>query len=137
VRLGEPLTVPHALGWFSFLCFILFLRGKWKPWTDRIQGFDIPKDAAYHTIVVPTTDTERNQFMIRTLIERNFNVIFSGSTGTAKTASINGMLLGGFNPDKYCVISFAFSAQTTENQCADIIDGTLDKLCYPAEKGLR
>lgn len=74
--------------------------------------------------------------MIRTLIERNFNVIFSGSTGTAKTASINGMLLGGFNPDKYCVISFAFSAQTTENQCADIIDGKLDKLCYPAEKGV-
>jgi len=36
--------------------------GKWKPWTDRIQGFDIAKDAQYHTIVVPTADTVRNQF---------------------------------------------------------------------------
>jgi len=100
---------------------------KWKPWTDRIQGFDVPKDAPYHSIVVPTADTERNQFLIRTLIERGHNVLFSGPTGTAKTASIMGMLLQGFSPDEYSQIAFAFSAQTTANQTQDIIDGKLDK----------
>merc|ERR1719197_778796 len=65
--------------------------------------------------------------MIRTLIEQGYNVLFSGPTGTAKTASIQGMLLGGFSPDRYSTISFAFSAQTTANQCQDIIDGKLDK----------
>merc|ERR1719261_1774071 len=85
--------------------------GKWKPWTDKIAGFDIPKDAPYHTIVVPTADTVRNQFMIRTLIERGYNVLFSGPTGTAKTASIQGMLLQGFSSEEYSTIAFAFSAQ--------------------------
>jgi len=100
---------------------------KWKPWTERIQGFDVPKDAPYHTIVVPTSDTCRNQFLIRTLIERGFNILISGPTGTAKTASIQGALLSGFNPDLYSTISFAFSAQTTANQTQDVVDGKLDK----------
>jgi len=102
-------------------------QGKWKLWTDRIKDFEIPREAQYHTIVVPTADTVRNQFMIRTLIERGFHVLFSGPTGTAKTASIQGMLLGGFAPERYSTIAFAFSAQTTANQTQDVIDGKLDK----------
>eukprot|EP00929_Paragymnodinium_shiwhaense_P087551 TRINITY_DN476_c0_g7_i1.p1 TRINITY_DN476_c0_g7~~TRINITY_DN476_c0_g7_i1.p1 ORF type:complete len:2666 (-),score=827.08 TRINITY_DN476_c0_g7_i1:96-7328(-) len=101
--------------------------GRWKPWTERIQGFDIAKDAAYHTIVVPTSDTVRNQFIIRTLIQKGHNILLSGPTGTAKTASIQGMLLSGFPSDQYSVISFAFSAQTTANQTQDVVDGKLDK----------
>eukprot|EP00930_Biecheleria_cincta_P008307 TRINITY_DN10972_c0_g1_i1.p1 TRINITY_DN10972_c0_g1~~TRINITY_DN10972_c0_g1_i1.p1 ORF type:complete len:3080 (-),score=708.03 TRINITY_DN10972_c0_g1_i1:231-8642(-) len=101
--------------------------GKWKPWTERIEGFDIPKDTPYHTIVVPTSDTCRNQFMIRTLIDSGYNILISGPTGTAKTASIQGMLLGGFSPDEYSSNSFAFSAQTTANQTQDVVDGKLDK----------
>jgi dynein heavy chain len=101
--------------------------GKWKSWTEKIQGFDIAKDAAYHTIVVPTSDTVRNQFLIQMLIERGHNVLFSGQTGTAKTASIQGMLLGGFPAAEYSTISFAFSAQTTANQTQDVVDGKLDK----------
>ncbi|CAL1134249.1 unnamed protein product [Cladocopium goreaui] len=101
--------------------------GKWKPWTERIEGFDIPKDTPYHTIVVPTSDTCRNQFLIRTLIEKGYNILISGPTGTAKTASIQGMLLQGFSADSYSTNAFAFSAQTTANQTQDVIDGKLDK----------
>merc|ERR1719253_930953 len=74
---------------------------KWKPWTERIGNVDIAKDAQFHQIIVATTDTVRNQFLLRTLVESNRNVLISGPTGTAKTASINGMLLGGFSPDLY------------------------------------
>jgi dynein heavy chain len=100
---------------------------KWKLWTERIGNVDIAKDAAFHEIIVPTADTVRNQFLLRTLVESNYNVLISGPTGTAKTASINGMLLGGFSPDLYSSVSFAFSAKTTANQSQDIIDGKLDK----------
>jgi dynein heavy chain len=102
-------------------------QGKWKAWTERIDGFDIAKGTPYHMIVVPTADTVRNQFLIRTLIDKGFHVIFSGPTGTAKTASIAGMLLSGFSPDNFSTISFAFSAQTTANQTQDVVDGKLDK----------
>merc|ERR1719460_3428617 len=101
--------------------------GKWKPWTERIAQADIPKEMQFHEIIVPTTDTVRNQFLLRTLVESNYNVLISGPTGTAKTASINGMLLGGFPASEYSTISFAFSAKTTANQTQDIIDGKLDK----------
>ena len=101
--------------------------GKWKPWTERIEGFDIPKDTPYHTIVVPTSDTCRNQFLIRTLIEKGYNILISGPTGTAKTASIQGMLLQGFSPEQYVTNAFAFSAQTTANQTQDVVDGKLEK----------
>merc|ERR1719482_580737 len=101
--------------------------GKWTPWTERIAAPDIPKDMPFHEIIVETADTCRNQFLLRTLVESNYNVLISGPTGTAKTASINGMLLGGFSPDNYSTIAFAFSAKTTANQTQDIIDGKLDK----------
>jgi dynein heavy chain len=124
---GGTLSQPPRKGLIHDLFIDAEDGFKWKPWTDRIQGFDIPKEAPYHTIVVPTSDTCRNQFLIRTLIERGYNILISGPTGTAKTASINGMLLNGFSSDLYSTISFAFSAQTTANQCQDVVDGKLDK----------
>merc|ERR1719460_2222623 len=39
---------------------------KWKLWTERIGNVDIAKDAAFHEIIVPTADTVRNQFLLRT-----------------------------------------------------------------------
>jgi dynein heavy chain len=101
--------------------------GKWKLWTERIGNQEIPKEAAFHEIIVATADTVRNQFLLRTLVESDFNVLISGPTGTAKTASINGMLLGGFPSEQYSTVSFAFSAKTSANQAQDIIDGKLDK----------
>jgi dynein heavy chain len=124
---GGSLPAPPRKGLIHDMFLDMEDAGKWKPWTEKIAGFDIPKDAQYHTIVVPTTDTVRNQFLIRVLIERGHNVLFSGPTGTAKTASIQGMLLNGFSSDLYSTVAFAFSAQTTANQTQDVVDGKLDK----------
>eukprot|EP00931_Biecheleriopsis_adriatica_P052316 TRINITY_DN3041_c0_g1_i3.p1 TRINITY_DN3041_c0_g1~~TRINITY_DN3041_c0_g1_i3.p1 ORF type:complete len:5045 (+),score=1273.98 TRINITY_DN3041_c0_g1_i3:2025-15137(+) len=124
---GGSMPAPPRKGFLHDLYIDAEDGGKWKPWTERIDGFDIPKDTPYHTIVVPTSDTCRNQFLIRTLIERGFHILISGPTGTAKTASIQGMLLQGFSADGYSTNSFAFSAQTTANQTQDVVDGKLDK----------
>ncbi len=72
--------------------------------------------------MVPTSDTVRNQFLIHLVVEQGFNILFSGPTGTAKIASIQGILLLGFNSGKYSPMALAFSAQTTANQCQDFID---------------
>ena len=45
---------------------------------------DIPKDMQFHEIIVPTADTVRNQFLLRTLVESNYHVLISGPTGTAQ-----------------------------------------------------
>jgi dynein heavy chain len=100
---------------------------KWEPWTKKIVGFDIPKDAQVHSIIVPTTDTVRSAFFLQTLVASEHHVLFSGLTGTGKTAVIQQELLKGFDREKNTMISFAFSAQTTSNQTQDIIDGKLDR----------
>mmetsp|Transcript_10385 Transcript_10385/g.18281 ORF Transcript_10385/g.18281 Transcript_10385/m.18281 type:complete len:2113 (+) Transcript_10385:3522-9860(+) len=93
----------------------------------KITGFDIPKDAQMHTIIVPTSDTVRNAFLLQVLVRNERHVLFSGPTGTGKTVIIQQELLKNFDRDKYTSIAFAFSAQTTANQTQDIIDGKLDK----------
>eukprot|EP00927_Polykrikos_kofoidii_P046388 TRINITY_DN40623_c0_g4_i1.p1 TRINITY_DN40623_c0_g4~~TRINITY_DN40623_c0_g4_i1.p1 ORF type:complete len:2568 (-),score=563.58 TRINITY_DN40623_c0_g4_i1:159-7829(-) len=100
---------------------------KWELWTKRIVPVDIPKDAQMHTITVPTTDTERNAFLLQTLVGSEYHVLFSGLTGTGKTVVIAQQILKKFPKEKYMNISFAFSAQTTSKQTQEIIDGKLDK----------
>ena len=87
--------------------------GKGKLWTDRQAGFDIPKDAPYHTVMVPTSATVHNQFLIRVVIEQGFNTSH-GPTGTAKIASIQGMLRQGFNSDKYSTMASPLGSDSGE-----------------------
>lgn len=125
VRPASKLPLPE-----TGTCFEYFFHGasnKWELWTKKIAGFDIPKDAQMHTIIVPTTDTVRNAFLLQTLVRSERHVLFSGLTGTGKTVIIQQELLKNFDRDRYTNICFAFSAQTTANQTQDIIDGKLDK----------
>eukprot|EP00928_Gymnodinium_smaydae_P068047 TRINITY_DN5109_c0_g5_i1.p1 TRINITY_DN5109_c0_g5~~TRINITY_DN5109_c0_g5_i1.p1 ORF type:complete len:4182 (+),score=1201.92 TRINITY_DN5109_c0_g5_i1:1381-13926(+) len=100
---------------------------KWELWTKKIVGFDIPKDAQLHSITVPTADTVRQAFLLQTLVNSEYHVLFSGLTGTGKTVVIQQELLKGFDKQSYTFIAFAFSAQTTSKQTQEIIDGKLDK----------
>eukprot|EP00435_Cladocopium_sp_Y103_P006027 s2958_g1.t3 len=103
--------------------FAFSQSNKW----EAIAGFDIPKEALAHQVMVPTTDTVRSAFLLQTLVASEYHVLYSGLTGTGKTVVIQQELLKRFDKDKYSVISFAFSAQTNANQTQDIIDGKLDK----------
>ncbi|CAE8620925.1 unnamed protein product [Polarella glacialis] len=110
-----------------FEYFAFGATNKWELWTKKITGFDIPKEAQVHTIMVPTADTVRSAYMLQTMVASEHHILFSGLTGTGKTVIINKELLNRFDKEKYTVIAFAFSAQTTANQTQDIIDGKLDK----------
>jgi dynein heavy chain len=119
------MAFPEAGSIFDY--FFNCSSNKWELWTKKITGFDIPKEAQMHTIIVPTADTVRNAFMLQTLVKNECHVLFSGQTGTGKTVVVQQELLKNFDREKYTSVSFAFSAQTTANQTQDIIDGKLDK----------
>ena len=53
----------------------------------RIVGFDIPKEALAHQIMVPTTDTVRSAFLLQTMVASEYHVLYSGLTGTGKTVA--------------------------------------------------
>jgi len=120
----SKLQLPDANSIFDFY---FDKSGRWELWTRKIGGFEIPKDAQMHSIIVPTTDTIRQSSLLHTLIGAELHVLFAGPTGTGKTVVIQQELLQNFDREHFSCISFAFSAQTTANQTQDIIDGKLDK----------
>ncbi|CAM9135038.1 unnamed protein product, partial [Choristocarpus tenellus] len=101
-------------------------KGQWKPWLEKGERYVIARDATFNSIVVPTLDTVRNEYLISTLLTHGHHVLCTGDTGTGKSVTVKKMLLFGMG-DKYNTIMLNFSAQTTANQTQDIIDSKLDK----------
>ena len=100
--------------------------GKWVNWFENQVVYRIPKDAKYNSIVVPTIDSIRNEWLIEKLIRKGYHVMCTGDTGTGKSVTIKNKLLSGM-PSKFNSIFINFSAQTSANQTQDMIDSKLDK----------
>jgi dynein heavy chain, axonemal len=99
---------------------------RWGNWLEGRPTFRIANDAKFNSIVVPTIDTIRNEWLIEKLLCKGFHVLCTGDTGTGKSVSIKNKLLSGM-PSTFSSISINFSAQTTANQTQDMIDSRLDK----------
>ena len=99
---------------------------RWTNWLDGQPLFKIDKDAKFNSIVVPTIDTIRNEWLIERLLKKGYHVMCTGDTGTGKSVSVKNKLLKGM-PENFGAIFLNFSAQTTANQTQDLIDSKLDK----------
>ena len=99
---------------------------KWVNWLEGQPTFKIPREATFNSIVVPTIDTIRNEWILEKLLKKGFHVLCTGETGTGKSVSIKNKLLSGM-PSNFNSISLNFSAQTSANQTQDLIDSKLDK----------
>ncbi|KAJ3073863.1 Dynein heavy chain 7, axonemal [Podochytrium sp. JEL0797] len=102
--------------------------GKWRPWVDTIDpSFAISPKAKYDDIMVPTLDTARYSFLLKTLITHNKPVLFVGPTGTGKSMYVRDTLVNGLSKETYIPIFVTFSAQTSANQTQNIIESKMDK----------
>lgn len=54
----------------------------WKP----------PATASYHSLVVPTVDSQRNKYVLQTCVYQKIHTLSVGVTGTGKTVLINQIL---------------------------------------------
>ncbi|RLN55940.1 hypothetical protein BBJ29_006588 [Phytophthora kernoviae] len=113
-------------------------RSIWINWMEAsgASAFSIPRDAQFTQVLVPTIDSERNAWLLDTLLRHHFHVLCTGDTGTGKSVSIKKKLLSGLNepagtsdaPPKFAPSIFLnFSAQTSANQTQDLIEAKLDK----------
>merc|ERR1719171_1430106 len=101
--------------------------GSWSSWGEPGAKFVIPKEAQFNSIVVPTVDTIRHEWLIEQLLYGGANVLCVGDTGTGKSVGVkNHPLMSGDN-EEFTNIMLNFSAQTSANQTQDIIDSKLDK----------
>ena len=103
------------------------VKAVWIPWIDKDFAFDIPTGASYNSVVVPTVDTIRNEWLMDALLKKAFHVLCTGDTGTGKSVSVKKKLLEGMPKEQFTSMFLNFSAQTSANQTQDIIDSKLDK----------
>ena len=100
---------------------------KYLNWLDGQPVFKIEREAKFNSIVVPTIDTIRNEWLLEKLLLKGHHVMCTGDTGTGKSVSVKSKLLAGM-PDNFTAPIFLnFSAQTSANQTQDLIDAKLDK----------
>ncbi|XP_048348807.1 dynein axonemal heavy chain 3 [Sphaerodactylus townsendi] len=102
--------------------------GQWNMWTEYITKEEqtIAADTKVSELIIPTMETARQTFFLKTYVEHNIPVLFVGPTGTGKSAITNSFLVQ-LPKVKYIPNVVNFSARTSANQTQDIIMSKLDR----------
>ncbi|XP_032303513.1 dynein heavy chain 3, axonemal isoform X3 [Coturnix japonica] len=102
--------------------------GQWSLWTDSITQEEqvIPAGAKVSELIIPTVETARQMFFLKTYVEHDIPLLFVGPTGTGKSAITNSFLLK-LPKETYIPVFVNFSARTSANQTQDIIMSKLDR----------
>lgn len=79
----------------------------------------------FNKINVPTVDTQRNRFIVQTLLEHGSQVLIVGDSGVGKTVLVDGILISMDANISYFTINF--SAGTTSNSTQDMIENNFER----------
>ncbi|XP_044191900.1 dynein axonemal heavy chain 3 isoform X1 [Thunnus albacares] len=103
-------------------------QGRWNVWTDSITNEEnmIPAGANVSDLIIPTMETARQLFFLRTYLAHEIPTLFVGPTGTGKSV-INKSFLVTLPKERYTPNCINFSARTSANQTQDIIMAKLDR----------
>lgn len=112
--------------------FIDLKTGKFHEWSSIVPSFVYDQNAPYFDLVVPTIDTCRFSYVMRTLITVDRPCFVTGVTGTGKTVTVQS-LLNSLQPLRedggmgVLPIFMTFSAQTLSVVTQTTIEGKLEK----------
>ncbi|CAL4185259.1 unnamed protein product, partial [Meganyctiphanes norvegica] len=101
---------------------------RWVPWYDTIDKdrHIIPADATVSKLLIPTAETARQEFFLKTCLNHDVPLLLLGPTGTGKTAITNSTMAE-LPQDKFVINNITFSARTTAGQAQDIIMSKVDR----------
>jgi dynein heavy chain len=106
---------------------------KWTRWMDIIDKYEIDPKLSFSEIVVPTTDSVRNTYLLDLLLPNDKHTLMVGATGTGKTININQYLMGAAKVQGRTIrsnvipLTLTFSANTSANMTQDLLDSKMDK----------
>jgi dynein heavy chain len=101
--------------------------GEWNLWESQVPAW-VPARAGlqFSAMVVPTVDTVRNSYVVRTLLTNGFHTLVTGDTGTGKTV-LASEELDALPPDTHSSLTINFSAASLSKTTQDIIEGACEK----------
>ncbi|XP_042293782.1 dynein axonemal heavy chain 3 [Sceloporus undulatus] len=102
--------------------------GQWNMWMEYITKEEqtIAAGTKVSELIIPTMETARQSFFLKTYVEHEIPLLFVGPTGTGKSAITNSFLIQ-LPKAKYTPNFINFSARTSANQTQDIIMSKLDR----------
>ena len=125
----EPKKLSSKLYEINDITEVVFdmANNKWVKWQQTIPEYKVNIDMNFSDIVVPTSETIQMSWLLQRCILSRKHLLFSGNTGTGKTLTILENLDNHFENDNFTYIKMSFTAQTTENDTQNIIEGKLQK----------
>uniref|UniRef100_A0A8C5KDB1 Dynein axonemal heavy chain 3 n=1 Tax=Jaculus jaculus TaxID=51337 RepID=A0A8C5KDB1_JACJA len=127
VKLTKNNIFPERGSIYDFY-FLKQGSGHWNAWTDYITKEEeiIPANAKVSELIIPTMETARQTFFLKSYLDHEIPILFVGPTGTGKSVITNNFLL--HLPKNTYVPNFInFSARTSASQTQDIIMSKLDR----------
>lgn len=100
--------------------------GKWQPWENIMQPYQIADNATFQEMVIPTLDSTRYGFILNMMFLDHKPVLYAGDTGTGKTVVIK-QTIQALDTALFNSIEVNFSANTTANMTQDSIDSKMEK----------
>lgn len=101
-------------------------KSEWVSWFDTIPVYDVDTRVSYSEIVVPTDDSIRMKYLMRTLMSNDKHMIMPGPTGTGKSVYVQQLTTYGM-PEEFLSLIMCFSAQTSANQTQDYLQSNFEK----------
>ncbi len=109
----------------------------WTSWASMVQGclcicvfdsldFSPPKGAKFYSLLVPTADTVRNSWLMKSMLDVPKPVMFVGDSGTAKTVTIQSILKQ-MDVDKFNQLNVNFSSRTSSMDVQIILEENVEK----------
>ena len=126
------LGLPGGGSVFDYFVDIKEMDSKFKEWSEIVPSFLYDDTVPYFSLMVPTTDTCRFSFVMKTLISVDKPCFITGVTGTGKTVTVQN-LLNKLQPPVHdgglgvLPIFINFSAQTLSLVTQMTIESKLEK----------
>eukprot|EP01039_Chlorochromonas_danica_P005727 gene5727-6311_t len=119
-------------GGTAFDYFVDFKESRFREWSEIVPAFRYDETLPYFSLIVPTTDTCRFSYIMKTLIAVDKPCFITGVTGTGKTVAVQTLLTslqplpeeGGM---AVIPIFMNFSAQTRSDVTQMTIESKLEK----------
>lgn len=83
----------------------------WVPWEKKVTEYQPPIDGKFSKILVPTVDTKRFSFLLGSMVEQKYPVMFVGESGTAKSVIMYNFL-NSMPVENYMKLIINFSSRT-------------------------